>query len=522
MTGRRPLDRACSRRLPALMRRGSGRGGSGWSTQSAPPAESAVNALAPDYQFRADTVTPSGANVGTMPNRRGADALTVPFGTIAAPVANSAFGGAQTVRLSGAALRSNLPASAWNVLHKGDAAGYELFLVGRRVAETGSNQTLLTTRLGGADPGLLIFTVTGTSTAGYFASNNAGATIYTTSILDWATGAATYVNVSHCEADAQKVLAFSRDVNKASLTTTPPGTNDALYPLQIGNIGTSANLQGAEMELAEVLIFRRRLHEWQRQLVREYLAERYGIAAPVLTGVDRDLLSLMPFSTPRADYYATAVGKVTAWLDRARPGHSFSQATATAQVANPTPDSALLNALSAPFLGAQHYASNMAALSWAFMHSGAGFEAYDVLVPTNVSATSIVWGTYGAAPGTQLLLSATANVALNAYSAAPALIASLSDTGAVANGARAVIRSTIAAAIPQAALKVNGRSEVVGVLGTPSATAAPGSMRLGSRNDLAVPLQARWAETLWFDRVLTTGERAIVANYFTARYGGAP
>jgi hypothetical protein len=130
----------------------------------------------------------------------------------------------------------------------------------------------------------------------------------------------------------------------------------------------------ATFDFAELLIFPRALHEYERQIVREYIAARYAIAAPSLTGVDRDIMSLLPFAwlDPAAANILT--GKATAFLDRARPGHTFAQATNGNQVATPTVSADFNGQLVATAIGSSFYDSSLPATAWDFLFNGGGCD----------------------------------------------------------------------------------------------------------------------------------------------------
>jgi hypothetical protein len=111
-----------------------------------------------------------------------------------------------------------------------------------------------------------------------------------------------------------------------------------------------------------------------------------------------------------------------------------------------------------------------------------------------------------------------------AYNASAANITTgASDANALVSGERAVCRIAMGlSATPQFGLKVNGRPEVNVVLGVPSIAAPPSTMRLGTRGDLATPLQGRIAEVTWFNRILNASDRSRMSDYLLATYGGAP
>ena len=79
--------------------------------------------LLPNYWFRADNVTLAGANVATIPNKVGTDALVMAGGVLAAPASDPLFAGAPSLNFSGTQyLEDNLAPSAWKFLHDGTGA----------------------------------------------------------------------------------------------------------------------------------------------------------------------------------------------------------------------------------------------------------------------------------------------------------------------------------------------------------------------------------------------------------------
>jgi hypothetical protein len=488
-----------------------------WSTTAAQRAERAVISLpggAPSYQFRADTVTLSSGNVATIRNRRGADALVVSAGTLAAPASDALFGGAQSIAFTGTQwLDSNLAASAWKFLH--DGTGCEVFLVVARTGVGVGTAPRIVTNIGASGPG---FYITQAQTPVTNATvNNYNGSAFSYQLTDTGAlplNAATYVNCFHQENAPIEAQAFWKETAIASASTSNAPSSSNGQTLRLGGgIDQAWNFEG---KFAELLIFPRVLHEYERQIVREYIAARYGIAAPVLAGADRDIMSMLPFSWPRADAYNTAASKVTAWLDRARPGHTIGQASSSNQVANPATDAALLNALSAPFTGTQYYDSSLAAAAWAFMHGD--HTAYDVFVPTDATNTSILRATIntgtGVSTGHQITIGA-GSINQCAVWNGSTLLGFAAPTGLINSTGYATRTRLSGTALEQ-------RIGATAVNATLSGATAPGApvftFVLGTRGNRAVPFKGRWADTLMFNRVLTAAEDARVQSYLLGRY----
>lgn len=477
-----------------------------------------MEALAPSYQFRADTVTLSAGNVATIPNRRGADALVLAAGTLAAPAPDALFGARESLTFTGSQwLDSNLAPSAWKFLH--DGTGCEEFTV-FLAPSVAATQTLWATRdnatsigrstkvVAGGQVGVRVTTTSGTAVV----SSNAAGSI--------SAGAACYINHAF---SATAPIRFTGLVNAAvglaAATSTTPNAGDPQGTFRLG--ADRGATEPANMRWCETLIFPRVLHEYERQIVREYIAARYAIAAPSLTGADRDIMSLLPFSWFDAAAYNTSGGKVTAFLDRARPGHTFAQATGANQVLNPTADATLAGALSATFNNTEFYGSSLPASAWRFFHGdGNGMETYDALVFTDIANAHLVRGTYGV-PGSQAQGGASGQVAAAVYNAG-GNIGNGSIPAVLTNGAAVRLRTRITAT--QIAIKSSGVNEATSTLtGVPLAGDPGGPLRLGGRptSDATVRLTGRYAGMVSFDRQLVASERAKIDAAMLTKYGVA-
>jgi len=505
----RPLDRACYRRIPELMRRrGAGRFGSGGLSR-VQLAERLLAGTAPKYEFRAESVVLDGSgNIASVPNRQGADSLVLAAGTIAGPQPDLIFGGAQSLVFGGAArLDWNLALASQRFMHNG--AGLEVWTVAAMTSATNTTWSVMGTSTTGTNIGF-----------GLSAYPNATLGNGASRIVDAAPGAnQVQVNVAHAlgfyykeNAPLEYALERANSVTNAGATSLTPSALDPTVTLRLGALGA----QFGQFRWVGTWMWDRVLSEWERQLLREFFAVKYGVAAPVLAGDDRYILSLVPFADLSARYYATAASKVAALLDRARPGHSLLQATGAQQTADPTPDAALSNELSCAFLGAQYYDSSLPLAAWKFMHSN--YTAYDVFVPTDVANGSILHATIssGFAPGHQMQVGGGGQVFSGAYDANNLGSAGV-PAGTVINGNGYASKTGINTTAMST--RVGGVLATATASGPPSASNPAFTFCLGTRGNRAVPYKGRWARTVVFDRQVTAAEDANINAALLARYG---
>ncbi len=494
------------------------------------PADALLDALPggpPSFQFRADTVTSRRGSVVALPNRRGSDSLSVTAGTLAAARENPAFNGAPTVAFTGSQeLASNLANSAWKFLS--DGSGFEAFFIGMRTGNTGGNQVLMTTRGIGNEPGKLLLAPNASVHATSLITDASGGPVVNSTLTGaWALDAPGYINLSYMEGVPQEVLGFAGSTNVASSDSLlAPSPSDPASTLYLGRNGA---LQPAIMDFAELLIFPRRLHEYERQLVREYIAARYGIAAPVLEGVDRDIMSMQPFSWVRADAYLETGSKVNALLDRARPGHSLAQATTAQQVDKPVANTLFNNQPTLPF-STGYYASTLPAADWKFLHDGTGAEYFYGLNPLTIDNNfRIPMGTTddGNATGVSSYLR---SFGVNAWhgSVCTASGQAVTDYGPIALNVGTPTYIDVAhgvATSPQYQVHLKSTLSSAGAYTTPIDNAPPKRTLALGNNAPLLPAQyliADVSDVLIFNRVLTPEERGRVQTYFSTRYAITP
>lgn len=234
-----------------------------------------IAALAPRHWYRADTFTPSGANLGTLTNRNltVGGALSVISGTIVQPAADAALNGQFSVAFGGTqAMASSFAPAEFRFLHQGPM---DVFVVW--VPDAGSSRVLIATQTlaGGTETGAALWyadsTLRGTVANGPAYIINSGATA---AIVIGVGGYAefSYVNDGAPEffyTFGGQVLAVGADNGSAPAAGDPMGT------LTVGSgTGGAAALRG---RIADILIFNRRLAESERQKVRDYIRVRYAI-----------------------------------------------------------------------------------------------------------------------------------------------------------------------------------------------------------------------------------------------------
>jgi hypothetical protein len=482
-------------------------------------AEAAFNALAPDFQFRTDTVTLSGGNLARIPNRRGADALVMTAGTLAAPAPDPIFGGHPSLSFAGAQyLDSDMTPAAWSFTNDGTAFdGFMVF----SLPTPASNQTL-------------VGTTTGSTSGKGFRSNMFSGTLSLivgnggSGHVNRAAGSPLsnkayyhhfYVNSANA---LQALSALNANVGSAgSYVGGAPAAGAPLGTLRLG--ADSAGANWSTMRFVELILFKRLLTEYQHQVVREYLAERYGIAAPALDAPTRKILRLVPRTFIDPAYYATVGGKVSALLDRAMPGHSFSQAAANQQVPIPLPDAAMNGALSLAFAGGQSYASSFPGSAWTYLYQ-ANATAYTLSTTTDFAISRVIVGNRtGTAPDWRAYSYAST------IGGGPAvLISSNSSTpylqvtgGATVLGAPQMLRITNDAAaiyLHEAAVKL---AELTGVVYPTVASVS--TLALGSSNPGALqgPHIGTIGGVVLFDRMLSAADAATFSEASLEKWGRA-
>ncbi|HEY6876914.1 MAG TPA: hypothetical protein VI299_02800 [Polyangiales bacterium] len=233
----------------------------------------------PAFQFRADTVRLEGENVAAIPNRRGSDALVISAGALAAPSGDALFGGAPTLLFTGTQwLDSNLPASAWKFTH--DGTGLEVFNV-YAPSDLSTLQVLGGTNGVSASPdqrGLYIVqntsgsvrhTVFGTGSEICAGLTNAGAL---------SVNVPSYIDFYYKENEPLEFASFAGALagRSGNSSAAPDTVQDPFATLRFG-ARVYDGMGAMKMRWTETLIFKRVLEDAERQRVRDYIEQRYGI-----------------------------------------------------------------------------------------------------------------------------------------------------------------------------------------------------------------------------------------------------
>jgi hypothetical protein len=191
------------------------------------------------------------------------------------------------------------------------------------------------------------------------------------------------------------------------------------------------------------------------------------------------------------------------------------------QVALPTADAALNNRFSANYALGPYYLSNAPASAWRTGHDGNGGRAYVVLNRTTVTGTQFVFCSYTpASAGWALVSSGDSLVGVVRDAAGAIVVQATSAAGVVATGASSNSISHAAADTPDMTVERNGAS-----VATANATGglAPGdsgsTMVLGALSGGIAPLNAKVAMSLFFNRIPSAADDAVVAAYIFAKFG---
>lgn len=483
-------------------------------------ADGIIAGLNPRHWYRADTYTLSGGSIATLPNRNTVvgGAMTVGAGTIAAPTPEAPLGGAPALSiLPTNFLQSNQAASEFRYLHNGTGAEtWCVFTPGTGVAraiwatkafaaanETGAGQLHQT-----GFPRIVSSTGNGAVELGQITMSGG------------ALGVGTYTTAVYKESEPNEILASILDsYGVVAATAGAPAAGDAQSTLRIGRSALDAVL--GEMRFAEFLSFNRVLTPYERQLVREYIQTRYGIAAPVVSAEDRSILALNPFSWIRADNFTSSGGKVTAFLDKVLPGHSMTQATVANQVNDPTADAALGGQLSAAFVGTtQRYVSPLPPAAWTLLHNSAPHEILVPFVPTaGGGANRVIVTTRATVTGFTIYQNATPNAAWLMYNGPTPIL--FAESGGLSAGTPTYIDDSFDGTTWSHRLR--GTLQQSGTLTGAVDPAAPeASLTLGTNSAGGQPGSFRFTDLLVFNYELSAASRDVARAYLNSRYNLAP
>lgn len=498
--------------------------------------ERVIADLAPFSWLRADAIvqaTAGGKVTALKDKARPGHLLTqgTASAQVAAPVADAQFSGQPVLSFeAGPWYSSNLPASAWKFLH--DGSGAELVIVGTVEIGAGGSASLVGTGSAGSHNGIRLVWSAPINTATVALSlYNGGGTSNAAAAPAPNPATPTYIDLSHGSAAAPQLVASREATPIGANYAFAPGALDPAYTLQFGAL--LAGGVPVKARVAEVLIFNRVLSEWERQLVREYIARRYGIAAPVLEGPDRELMRVArPFSWLRADALTLVNGKVMAWTDKARPGHMLLQATASAQGLPITSDPTLGGQPAVEFSNAQFYQSTGLASAWRFLHRSAHafyvvmrelwINWNPILATTNASAATRGMHLAGRIAGDF----AGANLTwwIETAQGSTAQLGITLPNGSLPPGRSLIVAGRWPGSMAQPArLRVPpvNPAEVIALLGnvgTPDNDPS-NPLVLGGSSGYGTYLRGRVAEVIVLDRYPSDAEDAAIRALLTQRYG---
>jgi hypothetical protein len=498
------------------------RGGGGLT--AAQRADAILSQLAligglPSHQFRADAATLSGSNVATIPNLRGADALVVASGTLAAPAGDALFGGARSIAFTGAQrLQSNLPASSWRFLH--DGTGCEVFTI-RANANGSSTQAVWSTRTEfGGDVGASVLVA---STQTRFLNNNGSALAFQVNSSSVPQNAALYDIFSYKEGASPEYLVQQGATTVASGSSAQaPASGDPSGPFSVG--GTTANILFFTGRIAEILIFPRVLHSFERQIVREYIAARYGITAPTLAEYSETLVaSYAPRHWYRGDTYTLSSGNLATLTNRGSAGGNLAMTSGT--IPEPAARAMLGGRKAVALNGSAWLDSSLPASEFTFLNNAVACEVWTVYEPGVAAGANVVMSTMSGSIANGWATRSNPITGTSEFfvrNASAWVAASLAGT-AGKTGTPSYHRMSLKAAGPVVwDNEHNGTliaSSSAALVNTPNSGAPPFTLRLGAYCDGTGATDAKVAEVLMFDRVLTDNERQDVREYIAAYYG---
>jgi len=409
---------------------------------------------------------------------------------------------------------SNLPSSAWTFLHN----GLGMYCAHKYKLNGISGVQLLqrTTANANVAGHALLAVASGFTSVQVFAA--AG-----TVIIPTGSASSTLPMVlasSFSLADTPDARLIENGVTVAtSNVSVAPGTGAPQFTLRLGAGGNSSPASNfLNAAWYEAILFDRVLNAAEEKILSQYYTDRYAPPA-----VDKPIFDLQPFSWFRADTYNTTGAVVTAFRDRAMPGHLLS--AGGTQVLNPVADPLFAGKPTADFNSTpstNFYDSSLPPSAWKFIHDGTGCEIFTVATVATTGSNQVVWCTRtgGSAAGCSLVRGPNTQVQT---------IFMLNDSGAIvaATGGTVPWSSTAgtyqsyafksSAPIP-ITLWVEGTADIaVQVASAPGSGNPQSTFRLG--NDSGQRATMKWAEVLIFNRTLTELERQQVREYIQARYG---
>lgn len=489
-------------------------------------ADAFVQAMAPHTRLRADNPanTTSGTSTTVLANMAaGATDTFAITGTVGLASSDASLSAQKSLTVSGTQRAvSSRPAADWSFLHSG--SGSDVFHV--FVPTSLSSASVLHSTDGGgtANSAQFFYTNTGLLYSWVYAGGSLLGT--NTASGSVAAGIATSRETSYSSLDG---LALSTNAGGDSQGAFTPFTPSAGAPQTTLSLwATNAGGAAASLRWAETIIFNRVLTALERQLVREYIQLRYGIAAPALTAAHKRILARAPKSFVCGDSPVTlASGNVSEIHDLARHGAKYTQATGANQVPAPASVAGLYNGRNVftSATASKGYQSNLPAAEWAFEHNGNGMDSWFLGRSTSTSGTRCLKNTVTSSGAGYQIQSGSGSTALDL---ARILNASTVTTGQwtsrsyTANVPFVARYKNGSAQSPNMATKITGVAEATSNFTLAVASAAPQhSLVLLNTNGFSAGWLGDMAASLEFDRALTAQEATDTYADLQELYGVA-
>jgi len=499
---------------------------------------SGAKALRPNFHYSAAQAVTDGTNLISLPELiGGASSLVVSAGVIAAPAPDALFNGAPSIAFTGTQhVTSDAAVSLTTFMH--DGSGCEIAHVLVNTAAAGSTRTVSSTNMGSAGQGHLMSHHTTNDT--YVAVTDNGGTLIAQTLIATGVGKPGYPGVPYLfnwhgqkfygnmQENVQHVNVLSQTV----LAGADPPYLGTAGPFRLGARNTTAaggpGNNFGQFRWCETFIFSRILTAYEREQLRDYVQQTYGIDAHAFAfnNAERQVLALDPYSWLRPDYVTIAAGKVTELKELSGSGGLWPQATTTRQIATPAPDAEFNNQPVGIFTGAaaQSYQYSLPTFSWSNVISGlSGGEHWHVLAPTAAAAFTLhqVGGSATTDPRYLHKLDLTTGGSL------PVIGGNSGAVVAPAGGSAVVLNApTYVGAYYQKNRPGNEWASYHKrtLLASGNGLTAPGGnagypMMLGASTTAgATPAAMRWAESIFFRKVLTDVDRQIWWDYLAQRY----
>jgi len=227
------------------------------------------------------------------------------------------------------------------------------------------------------------------------------------------------------------------------------------------------------------------------------------------------IATLLPLHRYRASAASTSGGNLVSVPNQGSAGGSLTMTTGT--LAAPVAEAAVNNASVITFTGSQEMRSTLPASAFNFLHNGVGCTTVMVAVP-GPSIVAVGTAALAAHTGARLVIATTAVTYF--FTNGSATVASRSVAGTNTGIGTSALALTSAASSPDSTLYKNG---VLGSSGdftvTPSSGDATQTLTVGRYILSGTFSSGRLAELLYFDRILSVAELAVLDAELFATYG---